>query len=191
MIDSRDKRFSLIGFGHSYLAAVLPDPDGSFDASNRAHLIGLYAGIALVAPGILNEIIEGSITLRQALRIILSASAGKISGAGSTNVKFRDTTDAVDRIDETTDSDGNRLSVTLNLTGATGGGPDTIDQIIEGSITFREAIRLILAASAGKLSGAGTGSTNVKIRDTLDSKDRIDATVDDDGNRTAIALDKS
>jgi hypothetical protein len=53
----------------------------------------------------------------------------------------------------------------------------------------RQALRLILASAAGKLSGAETGSTNVLIRDTNDSKDRINATVDEFGNRTAVTLD--
>jgi hypothetical protein len=58
---------------------------------------------------------------------------------------------------------------------------------IETGYTLRQALRLILSASAAKLSGAAT--TNVKIRDVGDSKDRIDATVDSDGNRSAVVLD--
>lgn len=58
---------------------------------------------------------------------------------------------------------------------------------IETSITLRQAIRLILAASAGKLSGAAT--TTIVIRNVGDSKDRITATVDADGNRNAVTVD--
>lgn len=58
---------------------------------------------------------------------------------------------------------------------------------IETSFTLRQALRLVLAASAGKLSGAAT--TTVAIRDVGDSKDRISATVDADGNRSAVTLD--
>lgn len=57
---------------------------------------------------------------------------------------------------------------------------------IEG-YTPRQALRLILAALAAKLSGAAT--TTVAIRDIADTKDRITATVDADGNRTAVTLD--
>jgi hypothetical protein len=60
---------------------------------------------------------------------------------------------------------------------------------VETGITLRQALRLILSAVAGKLSGAAT--TTVLIRDTNDSKNRITATVDADGNRTAITLDAS
>jgi hypothetical protein len=58
---------------------------------------------------------------------------------------------------------------------------------IETSITPRQALRLILAASAGKLSGAAT--TTVTIRNVGDSKNRITATVDSDGNRSAVTTD--
>jgi len=59
---------------------------------------------------------------------------------------------------------------------------------IETGLTPRQAIRLQLAALAGKLSGAGTG-TEVFRNAVADSKVRITATVDGDGNRTAITTD--
>jgi len=58
---------------------------------------------------------------------------------------------------------------------------------IETSITPRQAMRLILAAAAGKLSGAAT--TTITIRNVGDSKDRLTATVDADGNRSAVTVD--
>lgn len=60
---------------------------------------------------------------------------------------------------------------------------------IETGVTLRQALRLQLSAMVGKLSGAAT--TNILIRDTADSKNRINATVDADGNRTAVILDGS
>jgi hypothetical protein len=60
---------------------------------------------------------------------------------------------------------------------------------IETAWTPRQAVRIILSGLAGKLSGAAT--TNVKVRDVGDTKNRIDATVDADGNRTAVTLDKT
>ena len=60
---------------------------------------------------------------------------------------------------------------------------------VETSHTLRQSLRLMLAALAGKLSGAAT--TTVTIRDVNDSKNRITATVDSDGNRTAITEDVS
>lgn len=58
---------------------------------------------------------------------------------------------------------------------------------VEGTYTAAEIIRLVSAALAGKLSGAG-GAT-ITIRDVNDTADRIVASVDGDGNRTAITLD--
>lgn len=59
---------------------------------------------------------------------------------------------------------------------------------IETGLTPRQALRLIAAAAAGKLSGAAT--TSVVVRNAVaDSKDRITATVDADGNRSAITVD--
>src|SRR6185503_4550023 len=59
---------------------------------------------------------------------------------------------------------------------------------IETGLTLRQALRLIAAAEAGKVSGMAT--TTVAIRNAVaDSKARITATVDADGNRTAITTD--
>lgn len=60
---------------------------------------------------------------------------------------------------------------------------------VETNRTLRQALRLMLAALGGKLSGAAT--TTVTIRDTNDSVNRITATVDADGNRSAVTYDAS
>lgn len=58
---------------------------------------------------------------------------------------------------------------------------------VDGTVTLAESLRLSNAVLGGKVSGAGTG-TEV-FRDLADTKARITATVDDDGNRTAITRD--
>lgn len=58
---------------------------------------------------------------------------------------------------------------------------------VETGVTPRAAFRLVLAALAGELSGAGT--TTITIRNVGDTKDRITATVDGLGNRTAVTVD--
>lgn len=58
--------------------------------------------------------IESGYSLQQALRVILSALAGKVSGAGTTTISFRSADDAKDRIVATVDSNGNRTNVTLD-----------------------------------------------------------------------------
>lgn len=62
-----------------------------------------------------------------------------------------------------------------------------IDEVIEGTTTLRQAIKLFTAALVGKSSGGGTAT--LKFRDIGDGKDRITATVDSNGNRTAMTLD--
>ena len=62
-----------------------------------------------------------------------------------------------------------------------------LDDVLEGTLTVRQAIRIILAAAAGKSTGGGTST--IRFRDLADSKDRIVATVDSDGNRTDVTLD--
>jgi hypothetical protein len=62
------------------------------------------------------------------------------------------------------------------------------DETIETGLTVRQAIKVIAAALAGKISGAS--GTTITIRSAVaDDKDRIVATVDSDGNRTAITYD--
>jgi len=58
---------------------------------------------------------------------------------------------------------------------------------VETGLTLRQALRLLVAAEAGKLSGAGT--TTITIRNYGDSKSRISATVNSDGDRTAMVYD--
>lgn len=53
--------------------------------------------------------------------------------------------------------------------------------------SLEETLKLCLAALAAKLSGAAT--TTITIRAADDSKTRITATVDADGNRSAVTLD--
>lgn len=56
--------------------------------------------------------------------------------------------------------------------------------IVEGTVTVKQSLQLSNAAAAAKLSGAATSTTT--LRDLADTKDRIVATTDADGNRTAV-----
>jgi len=67
-------------------------------------------------------------------------------------------------------------------------GVDAIlDEVVEGTTTFRQVLRILMAALAGKSSGGGT--VTLTFRDLADSKDRITATVDVNGNRSTMVLD--
>lgn len=79
--------------------------------------------------------------------------------------------------------------------GAYTGTPPTTGEItaailamaVEGSLTFENVQRILLAAAAGKSNSHESGTP--KYRNQADSKDRISATTDANGNRTAVTLD--
>ena len=62
------------------------------------------------------------------------------------------------------------------------------EEDIETGLTLRQAMRLVAAATAGKISG-GSGTTITIRNPVADTKDRIVATVDVDGNRSAFSYD--
>lgn len=61
--------------------------------------------------------VESSLTVRQAMRIIVAAcGGGKVSGAGTTTIVIRNFGDSKDRITGTVDANGNRSALTFDLT---------------------------------------------------------------------------
>jgi len=58
-----------------------------------------------------NQNIETGVSLRETMRLVLSALAGKLSGAPGTTITIRNVTDDKDRIVATVDSSGNRSSI--------------------------------------------------------------------------------
>ncbi len=88
---------------------------------------------------------------------------------------------------------GDAMTLASGAVSATALASDAVDEIldepVEGSLTLRQAVRIVLAALAGKASGGGTST--ITFRDVADAKARITATVDGNGNRTAITLDAS
>lgn len=67
-----------------------------------------------VTGAVLETEIEPGLTMREALRLMTAALAGKVSGAATTTIVIRDVNDTTDRIVATVDSSGNRSSITLN-----------------------------------------------------------------------------
>lgn len=61
-----------------------------------------------------------------------------------------------------------------------------LDEVIEGTHTLRQYIRTFAAVLLAKVSGGGTDT--IVYRDVDDSKDRVTATVTEDGNRTTVVL---
>lgn len=83
---------------------------------------------------------------------------------------------------------GGRIDATVDATGMEAGAIDAIldETIGDGTTTFRQALRVLVAGMAGKLSGAAT--TTITIRNMADTADVIVATVDADGNRSATTV---
>lgn len=117
-----------------------------------------------------------------------TASVASLGSPGRVRVRVHDdgaADDHVIAVQETYVDGGNELGVDANVSN---GILDTANGV-ETGYTVRQALRLIVSALAAKLSGAATST--VTIRDIGDTKARITATVDADGNRTAVTLDAS
>lgn len=76
--------------------------------------IGAQPSPEAIAGEIMATIVDDGYNLREVLRIMSAALAGKVSGAGSNAPVFRSIGDTTDRITATTTSAGNRTSVTLD-----------------------------------------------------------------------------
>lgn len=68
-----------------------------------------------IAQELLGTTADGTLTIGQAFKIMLAALAGKVSGAGTSTITFRDVDDTKDRIVAAVDSNGNRTSVTKDV----------------------------------------------------------------------------
>jgi hypothetical protein len=62
------------------------------------------------------QFVETGVSVRQALRLITAILAGKVSGAEGTTVTFRNVGDDKNRVVATVDSNGNRTTITYDLT---------------------------------------------------------------------------
>jgi hypothetical protein len=56
---------------------------------------------------------DGTLTVRQALRICVAALSGKLSGAGTTTITIRNAADSADVVVATVDASGNRSATTI------------------------------------------------------------------------------
>ena len=103
-----------------------------------------------------------------------------LDAAVSSRSTFNASTDQV-TVGTNNDKTGYSLSAT---------GIDAIhDEVVEGTLTLRQIVRIILSVLAGK--SAGGGSSTVVFRDLADTKNRVSATVDTNGNRTSVTVDGS
>jgi len=159
--------------------AVLADEDTTIAAGHDSEEMCFHithAGMAPVSRTV--DIERPKFTAGSTLAATDIVSAGAITTSGGA-VSTVTTTTTASNLTTNNDKTGYRLSAT--------GVDDIFDEIVEGIRTFRQILRGYSSALLAKLSGGGT-ATEV-FRDIDDSKNRITATVDADGNRTAITLD--
>ncbi|MGB0971913.1 MAG: hypothetical protein ACPGVG_13275 [Mycobacterium sp.] len=109
--------------------AVLDEPtSGHTTAGTVGKLLGdvledtgttLPASIAALnnvsVADVLAGTVEGSIDVQDVLKVILAACAGRSTDHENGTPRYRDQANSVNRIDATTDANGNRTGVTLNL----------------------------------------------------------------------------
>lgn len=84
-----------------------------------------------------------------------------------------------------TTSGGKAQANVVDVSGA--GQTAILAAAYEGSETFQDFLRIARSALAGKASGLATTTAN--FRDAADTKNRISATVDANGNRSAVTVD--
>ena len=99
--------------------AYVDELEARLTAARAGYLDNLNSGVPLSAAAVdavIDEVVEGSITVRQALRLILSVAAGKSAGGGGSTITFRDMADSKNRISATVDANGNRTAVTRDAT---------------------------------------------------------------------------
>lgn len=179
---------------------------GSASLAAGRNLSGSAACAITVTQAQLNRIISavasGAMTISAAVATLAGAANASGSGAAAITVSnalcgaiFSVTAATTGNISGT----GTFLTALGNMTADAGGAtplsPEGLaaslldNEDIETGYSLRESLRLILSSLAGKLSGAG--STTISIRDINDTVDRIVATVDSNGNRSAVTKDVS
>jgi hypothetical protein len=101
-----------VGTIDSYVQAIKASTDNL--PASPAATGDAMALTAAAVDAILDEVIEGAFTLRQSIRLANSALFGKVSGAPTGPLVFRDLGDTKNRITGVIDTNGNRTTVSLD-----------------------------------------------------------------------------
>jgi hypothetical protein len=120
---------TIAGYVDTEVAAIKAKTDNlPSDPADASDIAASFASIAssIAALPAANDIadaylgradgIETDLTPKQAMRLVIAALAGKANGLETSTVHFRDYTDSKNRITATVDSNGNRSSITYDLT---------------------------------------------------------------------------
>ena len=134
---------------------------------------GLITQATMQAISSLSATLSGSGTITEAQLGAIIQLAATLNGSGTLAATLRGIAS---------------LSGSIEIAQTTGiSVSDILGGQIESGFSLQDALRLILSSTAGKVSGAET--TTITFRNVTDDKDRIIATVDSNGNRTAITYD--
>ena len=96
-------------------STTVGDVTGPMSMEADINVTGGTLTTANVASAVWGAIAEGTLSYADLQKILLAVAAGKSVGFPTSPV-FRDTTDSVDRVSATLDGDGNRITVTIDLT---------------------------------------------------------------------------
>lgn len=131
-----------------------------------------------------NEL-QGDWTNGGRLDLILDAVAADVAGLDGAAMRGTDNALLAASYTAPPTAEQNRTEMDSNSTKLAAISAGTIGSA--DGYTLLQFMRLALAALTGKLSGAGTGTEIFRAAD--DSKARITASTDTDGNRTSVTLD--
>jgi hypothetical protein len=81
----------------------------------KADVSGLATSAEVGAITMLDEVVVGSYTMQDILKILAAKMVGKATGGGTATITYRGVDDTSDVIIETVDSNGNRSAVTLTV----------------------------------------------------------------------------
>jgi hypothetical protein len=107
-----------MGTATTAILGYVDDLETRLTATRAGYLDNLSGGViptaAAIADAVHDEVVEGTLTLRQIERIQLAALAGESSGGGTGTLTFSDVAGTAARITATVDSTGNRTAITLD-----------------------------------------------------------------------------
>lgn len=89
---------------------------GQMDVPEGRYVVEYLDGSDVIGEDVLGltDNVEGSLDLRQTLRVLVAAVLGVTSGAGTSSVRFMDLSGGKARVTGVMDNKGNRLAVTLD-----------------------------------------------------------------------------
>ena len=214
-IEAQTDDIGAAGAGLTAITGLLPAAlvGGRIDASVGAMAANVLTATAINADAITDAKVAADVTIASVTGAVgsVTGAVGSVTGAvGSVTGSVGSVTGNVGG--NVTGSVGSVVGAVGSVTGAVGsvaaGGitaasiatgaidadalaADAVDEILDetigdGTLTMRQALRVLIAGMAGKLSGAAT--TTVTIRNAADSANVIVATVDADGNRSAVTV---